>query len=69
MFGVYVKNNFVIILLFLVSPSEEVNCAIQFQKTQGFRVAKSATLICISTVLKKLIAYLNERPLSKLWEL
>ena len=26
----------------------------QFQKTQGFRVAKSATLICISTVLKLL---------------
>ena len=28
MFGVYVKNNFMIVLLFLVSPSEEVNCAI-----------------------------------------
>ena len=28
MSGVYVKNNCAIVLLFLVSPSEEVNCAI-----------------------------------------
>ena len=27
MSGVYVKNNCAIVLLFLVSPSEEVNCA------------------------------------------
>ena len=28
MSGVYVKNNCAIVLLFLVNPSEEVNCAI-----------------------------------------